>query len=139
GLASAASITRTEKWKYEFLSANETMQLGNKLRTRLAFNNSWTQQDGELPSQNGTDNPNTNYAKGNKKPNYSLSGNADYSLTPSTLFSLRAGYFRTNQHDYNVPNETRFTFGSTSNIGMAGVPASLQHRANLKTHTPTQD
>jgi len=126
GLASAAPITRSQKWEYEFLSANETMQLGNKLRTRVAFNNSWTQHDGELPSQNGTDNPTTNYSKGNKSPNWSLSGNADYALTPSTLFSVRSGYFRTNSHDYNVPGDTRFVFGS-ANINTPGVPPSLQH------------
>ena len=85
-----------------------------------------------MPSQNGTDNPNTNYDKGNKAPNWSLSGNGDYSLSGSTLFSVRAGYFRTNQHDYNVPGDTRFTFSTTSNIGMAGVPASEQHGSGFQ-------
>jgi hypothetical protein len=126
GNASAVTVTATQKREQQFLSANETMQLGEKLRTRIAFNNSWYQQDGLLPSQNGTDVAGTNYAKGNKSPNWSLSGNADYVISPSMLFGLRAGYFRTNSHDYNVPDQTRFVFGST-NIAMAGVPASLQH------------
>ena len=130
GNATAATISQTQKREYQFLSANETMQISDKLRTRVAFNNSWYQQDGQLPSQNGTDNPSTNYAKGNKQPNWSLSGNADYVIAPSLLLGLRAGYFRTNSHDYNVPDQTRFVF-SSSNIGMAGVPASLQHGSNF--------
>ncbi|PYQ96891.1 MAG: hypothetical protein DMF97_14705 [Acidobacteria bacterium] len=128
----ASPISRLQKREYQFLSANETMQLSNELRTRVAFNNSWSQRDGELPSQNGTDNPNTNYDKGNKAPNWSLSGNGDYSLSGSTLFSVRPGYFRTNQHDYNVPGDTRFRFSTTSNIGMAGVPASEQHGSGFQ-------
>ncbi|OLC78130.1 MAG: hypothetical protein AUH72_16415 [Acidobacteria bacterium 13_1_40CM_4_65_8] len=130
GNATAATISQTQKREYQFLSANETMQVSDKLRTRVAFNNSWYQLDGQLPSQNGTDNPSTNYAKGNKQPNWSLSGNADYVIAPALLFGVRAGYFRTNSHDYNVPDQTRFVFGS-SNIGMAGVPASLQHGSNF--------
>ncbi|HJZ72114.1 MAG TPA: TonB-dependent receptor [Vicinamibacterales bacterium] len=130
GNAAAATIAQTRKREYQFLTANETMQVSDTLRTRVAFNNSWYQEDGQLPSQNGTDNPSTNYAKGNKQPNWSLSGNADYVITPALLFGLRAGYFRTNSHDYNVPDQTRFVFNS-SNIGMAGVPPSLQHGSNF--------
>src|SRR5207302_10505309 len=39
------------------------------------------------------------------------------------------GYFRTDQHDFNVPNVSRFAFGNTTNIGMAGVPLSEQRPA----------
>jgi hypothetical protein len=130
GNASAITISRPQKREYQFLTANETMQVSEKLRTRLAFNNSWYQEDGQLPAQNGTDAAGTDYTKGNKKPNWSLSGNADYVINPALLFSLRAGYFRTNSHDYNVPDQTRYVFGS-GNIGMAGVPASLQHGTNF--------
>jgi hypothetical protein len=130
GNASAVNISQTQKQNTQFLSANETMQISDKLRTRLAFNNSWYHQQGQLPSQNGTDAAGTNYAKGNTQPNWSLSGNADHVITPSLLLGIRAGYFRTNSHDDNVPDQTRYVFGS-SNIGMAGVPASLQHGSNF--------
>jgi hypothetical protein len=126
GNAAATTISTTEKREWQFFAGNETMQLGRKVTTRVAFNNSWNQYDGLLPSQNGTDDPSTNYTKGNKSPNWLLSGNADYTARPDLSFGVRAGYFRTNSHDYNVPNQTRFVFRST-NIGMAGVPASLQH------------
>src|SRR5207244_4065408 len=43
GNASAATIVQTQKQEVQFLTANETMQLGDKLRTRVAFNNSWSQ------------------------------------------------------------------------------------------------
>jgi outer membrane receptor protein involved in Fe transport len=130
GNASATLVSTTRKEQNQFLSANETMQLGEKVRTRVAFNNSWNEYQGQLASQNGTDSPGTNYAKGNKSPNWSLSGNADYTLTSSLLFGLRAGYWRTNSHDNNVPTDTRFVFNN-SNIGMAGVPANEQHATNF--------
>src|SRR5262249_41270666 len=126
GNRSAASISRTQKQEVEYLTTNETMQLGDKLRTRVAFNNSWNQTDGQLPSLNGTDLVSTNYSKGSKFPNWSLSGVADYAYGPKLLLSLRAGYFRQNQHDYNVSDITRYVFGS-SNLGQAGVPLSEQH------------
>jgi hypothetical protein len=131
GNTRAISVTNTEKREWEYLSANETMQLGKNLRTRIAFNNSWNSYEGLLPSQNGTDPAGTNYAKGNKSPNWTLSGNADYVVNQNLLLGLRAGYWRTNSHDFNVPDQVRFTFG-TSNIGMPGVPASEQHATNFQ-------
>jgi hypothetical protein len=126
GRATASTISKQRKEEVQYLTANETMQLGNKLRTRIAFNNSWSQSDGQLPTLSGTDNPTTNYTKGNKSPNYSVVGVADYVVSPRLLLGFKAGYFRTNSHDYNVPDVVRYVFGS-SNIGMPGVPASLQH------------
>jgi outer membrane receptor protein involved in Fe transport len=126
GNPNAATIARPRKDEVQYLTANETMQLSDKRRTRVAFNNSWSQSDGQLPALNGTDAATTNYAKGSKFINWSLGGVADYVVTPKFLLGFRAGYFRQNTHDYNVPDVVRFVFGS-ANIGQAGVPASLQH------------
>jgi hypothetical protein len=122
----AATISRTQKPQVQYLTANETMQLGSKLRTRVAFNNSYSKSTGQLPSQNGTDNPTTNYEKGNRAPNWAISGTADYVVSQKLLLGFRAGDFQTDSHDFNVPDAVKFVFGS-SNINMPGVPASLQH------------
>jgi outer membrane receptor protein involved in Fe transport len=126
----ASSISRTQKQQIQYLTANETMQLGSRLRTRVAFNSSYVKTTGQLPSQNGTDNPSTNYEKGNRAPNWLVSGTADYSVSPKLLLSFKGGLFRQDSHDFNVPDAVKFTFAS-SNVGMAGVPASLQHGSNF--------
>jgi hypothetical protein len=133
GNATAALITKTQKQEVQYFTGNQTTQLGDKLRTRLAFNNSWNQRDGQLPTQNGNDNPATNYTKGTKFPNWTLSGNADYVLSSQFLIGVRAGYFRSDTHDYNVIDQARFTFGGgTNNLNMPGVPASEQHPTNYQ-------
>ena len=66
------------------LSANQTAQIGPKLRTRVAYNNSWSKTDKVgttrgLPAADGSDVPGLNYDFGNDPyPNYSLSGQADW-------------------------------------------------------------
>jgi outer membrane receptor protein involved in Fe transport len=121
-----SNFDRTQKDQYQYLSASQTTQISDKLRTRVSFNDSWRKTTGQLPSLNGTDNASTNYDKGSRYPNWSLSGNADYVVSPSLLLSARAGRYLQDQNDFNVPNDVRFVF-SGSNIGVAGVPASLQH------------
>src|SRR5262249_10072315 len=116
----------TQKLEVQYLTANATNQVGNKLRTRVAFNNSWNKPDGQLASQIGTDSPSTTYIKGTRFPNYSISGTADYTVSPSLVVSGRLGRYLQNSHDFNVNNVVRYQF-ATPNIGMAGVPASLQH------------
>src|SRR5438093_1230540 len=83
-------------------------------RTRLSFNNSWRKVNGLQPSLDGSDNPTTNYTKGTTFPNWLFSGNADYVISPSFFVGVRAGYFRTDQHDFNVPNVSRYAFGNTT-------------------------
>ena len=84
----ASSISRTQKEQIQYLTANETMQFGSKLRTRVAFNNSYTKTTGQLPSQNGTDNPSTNYEKGNRAPNWAVSGNGGLRREPEAAARL---------------------------------------------------
>jgi hypothetical protein len=122
--ANAQSVEQKEQVQY--LLANSTGQIGPNLRTRIAYNNSWSKRDGLLPSQTGSDPIGTNYSKISTFPNWTLSGNVDWTATPSMLFSARAGYFNSDQSDSNVTNEPRYLFGSTTNIGMAGVPVDMQ-------------
>lgn len=116
----------------QYLSVNQTAQIGSRLRTRVAYNNSWAKTDvvganfRGLPSADGSDVPGLDYNFGTKRPNHSLSGQADWVIRPNLFFSARAGYYRADQKTYGVPdNQPRFIW-RTSTIGMAGVPTSLQ-------------
>jgi outer membrane receptor protein involved in Fe transport len=125
-----AGFDRTQKEQFQYLTANQTTQISDKLRTRVAFNNSWRKVEGQLPLLSGTEAATTDYGKGTRYPNWSLSGTADYVVTPSFLLSARVGRYLQDQHDFNVPDVVRFVFNS-SNVGMAGVPANLQHSTNF--------
>jgi outer membrane receptor protein involved in Fe transport len=123
------NFNQNQKEQFQYIVASQTTQISDKLRTRVAFNNSWRKLEGLLPSQAGTDNPATSYTKGTRNPNWSLSGNADYVLSPSLFVSARIGRYVQDTHDFNVPDLPRFVFAS-QNLGMPGVPAEFQHPTN---------
>jgi hypothetical protein len=139
GNPSAASISATEKRQVHFLSANTTGQIGDKLRVRGAFNNSWSKVDGLLPSLNGTDsidNVDINYLKKSVFPNWTLSGTLDYIVSPKLFLGVRGGYYLSDQHDTDTPDVSRYLWTTTSNVGLVGtngvpVPASLQRGTNF--------
>ncbi len=120
------NFDRNQTDRYQYIVASQTTQFTDKLRTRVAFNNSYRTLTGLLPSLNGTDNPTTNYDKGEKHPNWSLTATADYAARPNFLISARGGRYLADEHDFGVPDTPRFVF-SGSNIGVAGVPTSEQH------------
>ena len=130
--ANAVAASSTQKQTIQYLSANQTSQLGQKLRTRVAYNNSWSKTEGLLPSLSGTDTLGTNYTKGTKNPNWSLSGTADYTVSPKFFIGARLGYFLADAHDFNVDSNPRFVFGNTTNIGLPGVPSDLLHPAGFQ-------
>ena len=132
GIASATPSVTKQKLQTQNFSANTTNQFGNKLRTRVAFNNSWSKTDGQLAALSGADSPTTIYTKGTKFPNWSLSGTADYVVNSNVVIGARVGRYRSDVNDYNVNNVVRFLFADgTTNIGQAGVPAPLQHPAGF--------
>ena len=126
GNPNANPSTTTQKAQVQYITANQTMQMGSRLRTRLAFNNSWSKTDGQLAALAGTDSPTTVYTKGTEFPNWSLSGTADYTVSSKLFLGFRAGHYVSDVHDFNVQDVVRFLF-ATSNIGQAGVPAEFQH------------
>jgi hypothetical protein len=132
GIASANPSVTTVDDQIQYLSANVTNQFGNRLRTRVAFNNSWEKKQGLLASQNGSDSPTTVYTKGTRYPNWTLSGTADYQVNSNFVISGRVARFLSNIEDFNTNDVVRFSFAnSTTNIGMPGVPASEQHQAGF--------
>jgi len=121
--ANPASVDQKERIHY--VTANQTSQITDTLRTRVAYNNSWRRTDGILPTLSGSDPVGTNYGKRSEFPNWTLSGNADWVASPRLFFGARGGYYTRDQHDSNVTTSPRFAFAST-NIGLAGVPSDLQ-------------
>ncbi|HYT68135.1 MAG TPA: TonB-dependent receptor [Vicinamibacterales bacterium] len=122
---SNASDTQN-KDQVQYLTANTTNQFGNRLRTRVAFNNTWRKTEGSLAGLTGQDSRTTVYTKGTRFPNYSIAGTADYTVSPSFVVSGRVGRFLRDTHDFNVNNVVRYVF-DTPNIGLAGVPENFQH------------
>src|SRR5262249_26627893 len=126
-LSTGQPITVNQKQNVQYLTLSQTAQISDKLRTRVAYNNSWSKQTGILPNLDGSDAPGTDYTKTSTFPNWTLSGNADYIVSPKFFVGVRAGYFLNDQHDTNVPNASRFIFSNSTNIGIPGVPPELQH------------
>ena len=136
---SAISLSSTEKRQVHYLSANTTAQVGDKLRMRAAFNNSWNKIKGLLPSLNGTDpsaGSDVNYLKTSVFPNWTVSGNVDYMVSQKFMLGFRGTYYLSDQHDTDVPNVSRYLWTTTSNVNFVGtngvpVPASLQRGTNF--------
>jgi hypothetical protein len=136
GIASAVTHDTTQKQQVQYITSNVTNQFGNKLRTRLAFNNSWSQTKGQLATQTGSQGPATDYSKGTNNPNWSLSGTADYTVGQNLVISGRGGRYFQNATDFNVNDAVRYTFANSStNIGLPGVPDNLQHQAGYSNLT----
>lgn len=132
------SATRT--LPSHFLSANQTAQLWSKIRTRIAYNNSWAKTDGVgttrgLPAADGSDVPGLDYDFGTTRPNFSLSGQADWVVRPDVFVSARVGYFKSDQKTFGIPDTPRFVW-RTSTIGMSGVPTALQ-RTSAAVNVPS--
>ena len=121
------TVSKERKDPAQFLSANSTAQLGSKLRTRVAYNNSWSKSTGRLPSLDGSDTLGLNYDYGYKYPNYSLSGQADWIVKPSLFFGFRAGYYKSGTQSFDIPTSPRFIYRTASAASATPVPAQFQN------------
>jgi hypothetical protein len=130
-----STVTTVQKQPRQYLSANNTAQLGSNLRTRVAYNNSWSKTDGVLAALQGTDPLGTNYATGNKYPNYSVGAQIDWVAARTFYVGARVGYYKSDTNSYGIPKETQYGF-STTNINYLDVPSSYQ-RATGFTNIPT--
>jgi hypothetical protein len=134
-LAAGSTVTEDQKDRRHFLTANQTSQVSDKLRTRLAFNNSYRTRDGLLPSLDGTDPVGAPYGLIRKFPNWSASGQADWVARPDLYFGFRVGYNYQNVKDTNFPEGPRYNW-PVGNIGLVGtngvaVPAQFQRGAGF--------
>ncbi|MEN3337976.1 MAG: hypothetical protein V7647_1652, partial [Acidobacteriota bacterium] len=123
----AGTFSTDQKQQTQYATANVTSQLSDRLRGRVAYNNSWSKTKGLLPSLSGTDRSDTNYGKESVFPNYSVSANIDWTASQRLFFGVRGGYYSSDQHDSKVTEQPLFRWLSTNNIGFLDVPASLQH------------
>ena len=130
-----SDLTTTRKDQVQYLTANNTAQIGSKLRTRLAYNQSWSKQDGLQQALDGSTSSTTNFDVTRKYPNWSISGQADYVVSSSLFFGARVGYYTADQHDFGISTDPRYLF-IYGNIGMAGVPDQFQRTTNF-TSVPT--
>ncbi|HEU4926037.1 MAG TPA: carboxypeptidase regulatory-like domain-containing protein [Vicinamibacterales bacterium] len=121
-----AANSNTRKAQVQYATANVTSQMSPSLRSRLAFNNSWARTKGLLPTLNATDPTGSDYAKTSTFPNWSLSGNADWTVSPRMFVGVRAGYYLSDQYDTNVTEVPRYNWTTTNNVGYLDVPVSLQ-------------
>jgi hypothetical protein len=131
--ATPANISRTQQVQY--ITANQTSQLGQNLRTRIAFNNSWAKTKGLLPALAGTDLPDStgkNYAKTSVFPNYSLSGNADWTVSPKFFVGARGGWYMSDQHDTDVTELVRYVTSTTSTSAFPEIPQALAMTTNFQ-------
>ncbi|PYQ54246.1 MAG: hypothetical protein DMF78_06650, partial [Acidobacteria bacterium] len=134
--ARADSVTRTNTRKItqHYATANITGQPSTSTRFRVAYNNSHYRREGSLPSLDGTTDPLANLAVTRISPNWSLSGNLDYTPRSNLLLSVRGGYFMYDDKDEGVYQKDRYVFGS-SNVNLAGVPAEFQRASGTQNQT----
>ena len=135
---SAATSVTDQRATVQYITANVTSQPSDSIRTRVAYNNSWSKTDRLLASLNGLDPAGTNYTKASEFPNWGISGDINWVPSQNVVFGFRGGYRLQNQHDFNVTEEPRYNWTTTNNIGYLDVPVSLQRGTNF-TSIPTNN
>jgi hypothetical protein len=123
---SASAFNEDQKITTHNVTGNLTTQLSDNMRGRVAYNNSWRKEDGLLPLLAGTDAAGTNYSKSTTFPNYSVSGNLDWVVSPKVFFGIKGGYRFSDVSDENVPEIARIIFSTGNNLAFPEVPASLR-------------
>jgi len=123
---SASAFNEDQSITTHNITGNLTTQLSNNLRGRVAYNNSWRKESGLLPALAGTDASSTDYSKGSTFPNYSVSGNLDWVVSPKLFFGVKGGYRFSDVFDENVPEVPRIIFSTGNNLSFPEVPASLR-------------
>jgi hypothetical protein len=137
GNPKANSFDIDQKTTVHYFTGNMTAQLSDKIRARVAYNNSWSKREGLLPAQSGTDPVTALFDVDRTFPNWSLSGNLDWVATPSLYFGFRAGYYLSDFYDDGVPDTVRYLY-SRGNVGQAGVPSSFQAASGFS-NVPTNN
>ena len=132
GNPSASTISKDQKSQIQYVTANVTTQMSDAIRARVAFNNNWTRTKGLLPGLAGTDLSTTNYGATSTFPNYSISGNLDWVVSPKLFLGVRSGYFMRDQYDTNITEEPRIIFSTGNNLGFPGVPDNLRQATGFQ-------
>jgi len=129
---SASAFNEDQKITTHNITGNITTQLTNNMRGRVAYNNSWRKEAGLLPLLAGTDAAGTNYSKGTTFPNYSLSGNLDWVVSPKLFFGVKGGYRFSDVFDENVPEIPQIIFSTGNNLSFPEIPANLRQSTGYR-------
>jgi len=115
----------TQKYLGRNFSANQTAQISNSLRTRIAYNNSWLKDTGNLPALAGTDAPGSAYDIDWTYPNWSASAQIDWVATPNVFIGVRGGYYFSDAFSEGIPTDIRYIFSTGNNIGLTGLDGTV--------------
>ena len=129
---SAGTFNATQKTNIHYLTGNITSQLSNSMRGRISYNNSWQRRKGLLPSLQGTDADGTNYGKTTTFPNYTVSGNLDWTTSPKFFVGVRGGYYFSDIVDTNTTEIPRLIFSTGNNLSFPEVPANLRRSSGFQ-------
>ncbi len=110
--------------------AKLTAQPFKGMRLSASWVNNFYKWRGALPAVNGSSSKTYKWGDdGFNYPNMSGSFAADYSASNSLLFSLRGGYFMTDQNNQQIAMPTTRWYFNRTNNNIAGMPDSLKHAA----------
>lgn len=123
--------TFNSKETTNYITGNLTGQISNALRTKFSVTSNGFERDGLLPSQAGTDSATANYAiQGRKQPNLSMTGRADYVVTPALFVSGSVNYLTYDDKQVGIPDELWYTFNGSPGV-FSNIPASLVRPAGF--------
>ncbi len=123
-LTNGTTVSKTQKAPVQYFSGNSTAQVGSKLHTRVAYNQSWSKTDGALPALDGSDPATTNYAYGTTNPNWSVSAQADWVARQNLVIGTRVGYYTSDVNSFGIPTTPRY-LAVAGNTGIPGIPPNL--------------
>ena len=94
----------------------------SKLRAYASYVYSPYKVNGLLPTQQGTDTPDSPWAdRGSRRPGSTWAGGADFTATSKLIFSVRGGHNYRNYKDYGIPRGTRYRYANSN----ANLPPDL--------------
>jgi hypothetical protein len=112
----------TRKDTYYAGSLKLTGQLANNLRLSVSGTINYSEWTGELPTANGSGNPEKDYAfYGYKDPKFTVGGHLDYTLGNNLMINASMGYYKHNRQQKISPDGPRYFFLTTN----ADVPGTV--------------
>ena len=133
--------TLERKASYQNMFGKLSWDPVSRVRTNFSWLYTPSTLTGSLPGY-GTLTPNASTAPlataktysslGMFQPEQSYTGNVDFTLTNTSLLSIKGGRYYLNFKDLGVPDNTYIRWMAPS-VGMAGLPAALQQASGYRT------
>ena len=90
-----------------------TTQLGGKLRITGSYMSDWTKTMGDLPSADGSDEPDIDPSyseRGSTEPGYFLSLSGDWTISENLFATVKSSFHRTDYHQIGANQEILYRF-----------------------------